>query len=156
MRARILGPEDWAAWRDIRLRALEESPAAFGSSYARELGFEHQVWRDRLADPGSVCVLVVADDAAVGMGGGFTDGPGLLHVVAMWVEPSSRRHGAGTLVLDALRDWAGERGLRLHLDVYSGNPGARRCYERYGFEATGETRPVREGSTELAERMLLP
>jgi GNAT superfamily N-acetyltransferase len=156
MRARVLGPGDWAAWRDIRLQALQESPGAFGSSYAREREFEDQVWRDRLADPGSVCVLVVADGTPVGMGGGFTDGPGLLHVVAMWVEPAARRRGVGHLVLDALRDWAGARGLRLHLDVYSGNPGARRCYERYGFEATGETRPVAEGSAELAERMLLP
>jgi ribosomal protein S18 acetylase RimI-like enzyme len=153
---RVLGVEDWGAWRDIRLRALQDSPGAFGSTYAREVGFSDQTWRDRLADAGSVCVLVADEGSPVGMGGGFSDGPGLLHVVAMWVEPSARRRGVGRLVLDALRDWAGERGLRLHLDVYSGNPGARRCYESYGFEPTGETRPVREGSTEVAERMLLP
>lgn len=156
MEVRVLGTGEWATWREIRLRALQDSPKAFGSTYAREQGFADRVWRDRLADPGSVCVLVDADGSPFGMGGGFIDLPGLLHVVAMWVDPSARRRGVGHLVLDALAGWAGERGLQLHLDVYSGNPGARSCYERYGFVATGETRPVKEGSTELAERMVLP
>lgn len=76
MEVRVLGAADWAVWRDIRLRSLQESPGAFGSTYAREQGFADQVWRDRLADPGSVCVLVDADGSPVGMGGGFVDLPG--------------------------------------------------------------------------------
>jgi ribosomal protein S18 acetylase RimI-like enzyme len=58
-------------------------------------------------------------------------------------------------VLDALRSWAGERRLVLHLNVESANDAARRTYETYGFVATGETTPLREGSSRITERMLL-
>ena len=89
------------------------------------------------------------------MGGGFQDRPGFVQVVAMWVQPSARGRGVGPEILDAVRQWADERRLRLHLDVSTANPGARRSYERYGFVGTGETRPLREGATDLVERMVL-
>ena len=59
------------------------------------------------------------------------------------------------LVLDALRAWADVRRLGLHLDVESSTVVARRCYEAYGFRGTGATEPLREGSDEVTERMLL-
>ena len=152
---RVLGGDDWRAWRDIRLRALRDSPDAFGSTYARELGLTEADWRRRLEDPGAVSVLVLDEGRPVGMGGGYPDLPGWLHVVAMWVDPAARRRGVGREVLDALQRWAGGRGLRLHLDVSTTNPGARTAYERYGFTGTGETRPLREGSGAVVERMVL-
>ena len=45
--------------------------------------------------------------------------------------------------------------LRLHLDVETTNEGARRLYERAGFVATGEPRPLRDGSSYRVERMVL-
>lgn len=33
------------------------------------------------------------------------------------------------------------------------NAAAHRCYERCGFAVTGESRPFREGSDEVVERM---
>ena len=92
--ARVLGGDDWATWRDIRLRALRESPSAFGSTYDREEAFPEAVWRDELAEPASVSVLVEAAGRPVRMAGGFPDLPGLLHVVAMWVDPVARGRGA--------------------------------------------------------------
>jgi len=153
--AHILGGDDWAAWREIRLRALRDSPSAFGSTYDRERVFCEQLWRARLEDPDSVSVLATRDGRAVGIGGGFPDRPGFLHVVAMWVAPLQRGRGIGHLVLRVLEEEAERRGLRLHLDVATGNDVARRSYERYGFLATGETRPLREGSPDLVQRMVL-
>ena len=102
-------------------------------------------------------VAVVAETAAgpAGLAGGYPDRPGLLHVVAMWVDPAARGRGIAHLLLDAIDGWARERGLRLHLDVATGNAVARRSYERYGFVATGETRPIRDGSADRVERMVL-
>jgi hypothetical protein len=42
------------------------------------------------------------------------------------------------------------------LDVAEGNSAARTAYERYGFVATGESEPIREGSTARAHLMVLP
>jgi GNAT superfamily N-acetyltransferase len=152
---RVLGGDDWRAWRDVRLRALQDSPGAFGATYAHEVEFGREQWRSRLEDPDAVSVLGSRGAAAVAMGGGFQDLPGFLHVVAMWVEPASRGRGLGHQVLDVIRRWADSRALRLHLDVHTANAGARRSYERYGFVATGECRPLREGSAEQVERLVL-
>ena len=147
--------DEWPVWREVRLRSLLDSPAAFGSTYEHELGFTESFWRERLGNPEAVSVLAWQGNAPVGIGAGFQDLPGLLHVVAMWVAPQARGRGVAHLVLDALRDWAGVRRLRLHLDVESSNVVARRCYEAYGFRATGTTQPLREGAEEVTERMLL-
>jgi GNAT superfamily N-acetyltransferase len=154
-RVRVLSGDDWATWRAVRLRSLREDPGAFGSTYARELGFDEAVWRGRLDDPESVSVLAGEDLAPLGIGAGFPDRPGLLHVVAMWVVPEARGNGVAHAVLRVLEEWAAQRGLGLHLDVVRGNAMARRSYERYGFVATGETEQVGAGPDEVHERMLL-
>jgi ribosomal protein S18 acetylase RimI-like enzyme len=89
------------------------------------------------------------------MGAGFSDLPGLLHVVAMWVDPAYRGRHVAPAVLETIEDWARSRGLRLHLDVNTTNLAARRAFEAYGFVGTGETGPLRDGSAELMERMVL-
>ena len=101
-------------------------------------------------------MLAFHEGEAVGLTAGFGDKPGWLHVVAMWVDPAWRGHGIGRRLLDRVVQWAGERGLRCHLDVALGNDAARSLYEAYGFVATGETEPLRDGSPHLTERMALP
>ena len=162
LQARVCTVGDWQTWRDLRLRSLADAPHAFGSTLEREQAFTEDEWRARVAgwtDPDDAvagpAVLAWVGDAPVGMGGGFHDDPGMLHVVAMWTEPAWRGRGVGRLVLDTLRSWADEHGLRLHLDVEASNTGARRLYERYGFVATGDTKPLRPGSTYSCDRMVL-
>ena len=156
--------DDWATWRDLRLRALQDTPSAFGSTYEREAAFTEADWRGRAGalssaapdDSAGPSLLAFVDGVAVGMGGGYRDLPGWLHVVAMWTDPAWRSHGAGRAVLEHLVAWSAAEGLRVHLDVETTNAGARRLYERLGFVATGETRPLRDGSPYRVERMVLP
>ena len=158
--------EDWRTWRELRLRALQDSPGAFGSTYAREAAFTEADWRRRAGGSANAAasgdgtsgpaVLAFVDKVPVGIGGGYRDLPGWLHVVAMWTDPVWRGHGVGRAVIDWIAGWARQNGLRLHLDVETDNAGARRLYESCGFVATGETRPLREGSDRLVERMVLP
>jgi GNAT superfamily N-acetyltransferase len=144
----------WRQWRKIRLRSLRDTPDAFGSTHERELGFTEADWRSRL-DGGGPAVLAYADGEPVGMGGGFEDLPGWLHVVAMWTDPGWRGRGVGSAVLARLVAWATQREMRVHLDVTLGNDGARTAYLRAGFTPTGETRPLRDGSALRMERMVL-
>lgn len=160
--SRLCTGEDWRTWRDLRLRSLADSPHAYGSTLEREQSFTEDDWRGQVAawteredDVAGPAVLAWSGTEPVGMGGGYRDEPGMLHVVAMWTDPGWRGRGVGRLVLDTLRSWADERGLRLHLDVEGGNTGARRLYERYGFVATGDTKPLRPGSTYSCDRMVL-
>ena len=155
MDVRVLGGDDWPAWRDIRLEALQESPEAFGATYAHEREFTDDLWRGLLENPEAVSVLASSDVKPDGMAAGFQDLPGFLHVVAMWVDPACRGRGVSHALLGAIEAWAGPRRLRLHLDVSTVNGAARRSYERFGFVVTGETTPLREGSSAMKERMVL-
>jgi len=150
---RYATPTDLPLWREIRLRALAESPDAYGSTLARELAFTDAEWAARIAPP---AVLALKGDRPVAMGAGFRQRPGSLTIVAMWVDPTRRREGLSRRVLDLLVAWARERDLEVELTVTRGNPAARTAYERYGFVATGQSEPLREGSTVLMDRMVLP
>jgi GNAT superfamily N-acetyltransferase len=151
----LVDGDSWRTWREIRLRALRDSPEAFGSTYEREVAFTEADFRARLGVE-DCSVLATAAGRPVGMAGGFLDLPGWCHVVAMWVEPDWRGRGVGRALLDRVVSWADEHELRTHLDVTVGNDTARAFYERAGFVGTGETRPLRVGSPLTVERMVLP
>ena len=153
---RVLSGDDWGTWRDIRLRSLQDSPSAFASTYEREAAFTEADWRERLENPESVSVLAYDGGVPVAMGAAFPDVPGYLQVVAMWSAPASRGRGGARAVLAVIERHARDVGRRLHLNVNAANLTARGVFERYGFESTGETQPMREGSDDLMERMVLP
>jgi ribosomal protein S18 acetylase RimI-like enzyme len=62
--------------------------------------------------------------------------PGQLVMDGIAVRPDRRGHGIGTHLLDEVTGYAAREGYRsVRLDVIDVNMGARRLYERYGFEA---------------------
>lgn len=52
----------------------------------------------------------------------------------MYVEPAHRGRGVNGQVMEALRQWAAERGVsELRLEVYAANHTAQQAYEKMGF-----------------------
>ena len=143
---RRLGPDDWETYREIRLAALADSPDAFGSTLERERELGEDDWRRRLTGP----VYVVEDPRPVAVGGIF-DNAGTPHVWGMWPHPEHRGRGHARRILDALIP----PGTPAQLDVNITNGGARVAYERYGFVGTGEVEPLRPGSDQQIELMVL-
>jgi len=89
---------------------------------------------------GQIMLLAEEDGRSCGLVFGLLDRehPTTGHVGGMWVEPESRRRGAGAALLRAVIDWARLRQLeRLELWVTEGNEPAIRLYERIGFTDTG-------------------
>lgn len=151
---RYADADDLDLWRTVRLRSLADSPDAFGSTLDRERAFTEEEWLTRLSPP---VVLVLDDEGGpIGLGAGFEVRPGVLLVVAMWVEPAWRGRGLSRRVLDLIVDWAREHDLEVELDVTQDNPAARAAYERYGFVYTGDHEPLRDGSPIVMDRMVLP
>ena len=150
---RSVGPDDWEAWRLLRLRSLRDSPDAFGSTYEREAPFAEALWRERLTQ--GPRVLVLEDGEPVALGGGFPVDAGLM-VFGMWTDPAHRGRGHARAILDVVTGWAAERRLPVELHVALVNPGARAAYAAYGFVATGELEPLRPGSEIQIELMRLP
>ena len=91
---RRLTPDDWAVLRDVRLRALADSPDAFGSTLEREQPFDEKEWRRRSVRP--VWVAEV-DGRPVAMAGAFTN-DGVLQVWGMWTDPDHRGQGVARLL----------------------------------------------------------
>lgn len=158
---RRLTADDWAEMRDLRLAALQDSPDAFGSTYARELAFTETDWRTRLSKPSAV--TYVADhpdfaDGPVGISGGYVNPEtGLPELVSMWVRPDARGRGFSIELVEAVVGWAKGLGVdRIQLWVAEVNPAALKLYERSGFTLTGERGelPHNESITEL--RMVRP
>jgi GNAT superfamily N-acetyltransferase len=152
-RIRLIGDEDWTAFREIRLRSLLDSPDAFGSTYAEESSASEDAWRDWAAgrwQGGTAAVFLAEDDGrAVGTatGASYDAAPGEAHVYAMWVAPDARGAGVGRALLDSVEAWARDRGCgRLALTVTETNAAARTFYDACGFVEMGDRAPLREGS----------
>jgi hypothetical protein len=54
MEVRQAGAADWEALRELRLRALADTPDAFASTLQKEAAFPEQVWRQRAEGGGGV------------------------------------------------------------------------------------------------------
>jgi ribosomal protein S18 acetylase RimI-like enzyme len=138
---RVLEPDDWRLWRELRLAALAEAPYAFGSALAdwQGEGDREERWRGRLSLPG--CHLIaVLDGQPAGMASGVPDGsPGAVELISMWVSPAARGRGVGDALIGAVERWARQHGARtLRLSVMPGNAAALALYGRSGFTHTGE------------------
>jgi predicted kinase/GNAT superfamily N-acetyltransferase len=142
---------DASILRALRIEALTTEPEAFGSTLERELNRTDADWL-RWLSPG-VTFLLEADGKPRGMVAGVqeTEDVSTVDLMAMWVHPEARGTGAAGLLIAVVRKWAGSVGAtQVRLKVVEENLRARRCYERYGFHATGRYY-VREkdGATEL-------
>lgn len=148
---------DEATLRDIRLRALRESPEAFGSTYEKELARTTADWQ-RWLSPGATFIL---EDAAGARGivAGVHDetDPAVGHLMAMWVCPALRGSGAADALVAAVFAWAKSQGaVSVLLKVIQGNDRARDFYERVGFRNTGQEEiRQRDGLIEIQMKRLV-
>jgi ribosomal protein S18 acetylase RimI-like enzyme len=131
----------------VRLRALRDTPSAFGSTYERESQFPDEEWTARAArwsgDQG-IGFLAMDGNNACGIAGSFLipEDPARAELISMWTAPTHRRNGVGRLLVDEVAAWARLRGAcTLLLMVTSVNEPAMHFYERLGFTRTGRTEP---------------
>jgi ribosomal protein S18 acetylase RimI-like enzyme len=131
-----LGPDDWEVFRSVRLRALQDAPAAFGSRYDDWVAAPESRWRDRLSN---VPLNVVARRGSepVGMASGVYDGADEAELISMWVDPTVRGAGVAAALIAAVVQWAAEAGRTTYLMVRSDNARAIAAYSRAGFVDLG-------------------
>ena len=140
---RVLTPDDWRSWRELRLAALTEAPCAFGSRLSdwQGDGDREERWRGRLSIPGSHNIIAVLDGEPAGMVSGVPaeDEDGAAELISMWVSPAARGLGLGDHLIAAVEDWARQVGAGvLKLAVSDGNENAIALYRRSGFADTGD------------------
>ena len=142
--------DEWKALRDLRLRALADAPLAFSTTLAEAQLRTDPWWRDAASrgaeGKGWVTFVAERDGALVGMASGHfpdeglhpLDDPQLASLMQMWVEPAQRRTGLGRRLVDAVAQWARERGSAVvRLGVTASEQSAVAFYRAIGFHDTG-------------------
>jgi GNAT superfamily N-acetyltransferase len=133
-------PDEWLLAKELRLRALRDTPLAYLETLEHALALGDDDWRARVAPSDERHQVVAIADDGTWIGSmtvlAAEDPPTL---VAVFVDPASRGDGTAARLLDAVVDWTRARGFgRLRLQVGGFNARARAFYERRGFVATGE------------------
>ena len=142
-----LSQRDAKALKDIRLRALQDTPSAFSSTYDKESRLSDAEWMERAtrwSRDRSVAYLAMDGTVACGIVAAFLDEQDEAHayLVSMWVAPTHRRTGVGAALVHKILEWARTQNVRvMELLVTSNNTPAIRFYERFGFAMTGKITP---------------
>ena len=147
VQVRRIRPDEGAALKALRTRALTDAPDAFAQTVAGVSAKTDAEWAaDATRWAGgteSASFFAEVDGDIVGMVGVFIDA-GAGELVAMWTAPEARRQGVARQLIDTVTQWCREAGLAvLRTGVADGNDAAARLYERARFEPTGEPRPLR-------------
>ena len=147
---RPMRSDEFATLRDIRLRALQDTPLAFGSTYESESALtdeQWKIWAQKRTAPGESATFLAFDaDTCCGIVGcmGRNEEPSAACIISMWVAPEVRRQGVGSRLIVAAERWAREQGFAtLSLDVTEQNLPAIALYERCGFRFTGKWEPYK-------------
>ncbi|WP_181775309.1 GNAT family N-acetyltransferase [Amycolatopsis pittospori] len=151
---RRLTAGDLDAFRDIRLRALTDTPENYGSVAEAERAQSDEEWLARL-DADAWFVAFEADRPVGLVAGRARDDGWILY--SMWVAPESRGQGLAERLVNEIRAAAEDDGAReVWLHVAEDNDRARRLYLRLGFVPTGELEPMPNDITRRRERLYLP
>lgn len=142
---RPLTAADAAFLKHLRLTALQDTPTAFGSTYAHESAFSDEDWKTKAATWSNgttgTCWIALDGDAPVGIAAGYiaADAPNVVNLVSMWTSSTHRRRGIGGKLVARVEEWAKSVGVPvIQLHVTEGNTAAIELYKRCGFEFTGE------------------
>ncbi len=138
-----LHADDRARLRDIRLRALIDSPHAYGGTYENESAFNEDRWRFEFAKQAFVIASVDDVDAAMmyveNLAGDFG---ATCWIGGCWSDPNFRGVGLMRAMFEFLdkqatsRDW-----LVQGLGVWTDNELAITAYEKLGFVEMGGPQP---------------
>jgi GNAT superfamily N-acetyltransferase len=159
---RTLTSHEWGIYKNLRLRALADSPDAFGGTLAQEIDRSDTEWSNRLSSGAEsrwdLPLVAELGKEPIGLAWGRIESCDLdvAHLYQMWVAPDHRAMGAGQMLLKAVIAWArATNASYLALVVTCGNGPAMRLYARAGFQPVGEPEPLRPGSELLAQPMRL-
>jgi GNAT superfamily N-acetyltransferase len=141
---RTLSPDDASLYRELRLRALQEHPEAFATSYEEEQARSILHFAQKLTPgPDHITLGAFDEEKLVGI---VTltrpvSNPKLRHratLAAMYVAPEARKHRLARILLNKSLSIAEEWGVSdVALAVAVGNHTARNLYASAGFVSYG-------------------
>lgn len=136
---RVVTPDDWEAWRGVRLRALADAADAFGSSLSDWESADESRWRRRLSEVPFNLIAVRAGHAIGQASGTAVDVRARIELISMWVAPEARGRGVADALVAAVAGYGSDVGAAaIRLSVRRHNERAIRFYTRINFELADE------------------
>lgn len=163
---RSILPGEGDRLRELRMRALADAPDAFQQTLADVEDRPAEEW-ERLAalrsDGESETMFIASEQMGatrerwIGMVGAFLpdERSGYAELVALWVDQDFRHQGIATALVEAVFEWAREKGVdQVRLWVTESSEAARVFYEGLSFASTSEVAPLRAGSSLVKRRLI--
>jgi ribosomal protein S18 acetylase RimI-like enzyme len=152
----LLTENDWARYRDIRLRALQSDGDAFGGDLSSESEFTEGQWREKARK--YVGIIASIEDADCGfmtienLKGDFS---ATCWVGSCWVDPQFRERGVLRDLFRFTDDHSVVRNWEVQgLGVWVDNASAISAYEKIGFEKMGEPQKSTRKAGMYYQRMI--
>ena len=124
--------------RAIRLRALQDAPDAFGTTFEESRARTDDDWEKQLAKLPTFVAVEDGRDLAMVRCTRDQHKADTAWLLSMWVAPEARRARVGSALVDLVVTWARSNGIaRLVLDVADWNTAAVALYESKGFRRNG-------------------
>lgn len=158
---RTLKSDEVDLFKELRLRAIDDTPQAFVESRKEAMGRSAVEWRE-LAElvagqSGSVMFVAEEDKQTSGFIFGRIDPDERLvgHIGGLWVDRKYARRDTADALLESTIHWARSCGLqRLLLMVADGASVPERVYLNAGFRNTGRTEKL-PGATSVDMREMV-
>jgi GNAT superfamily N-acetyltransferase len=149
---RVLDGSDWPLYRDVRLRALEESPASFSARLADEADQDEQFWRDRMDRAHRLLAERDGRPQGIASLGPYAAEPSAGEIFGLYVVPEARSTGVSWRLVEAAAALASREGhQQLYYWVGIDNGRAIGFAKNFGFRSTGSRRPSRVSDLALGD-----
>jgi GNAT superfamily N-acetyltransferase len=153
---RVLDESEWSLYRDVRLRALAESPGSFTANLADEADRDEQFWRDRMTR--SQRLLAERGPAPQGIVslGPYEQEPSAAEVFGLYVVPEARGTGVSWRLVEAAAALATKKAYQqLYYWVGTDNGRAVGFANNFGFRTTDYRRPSRSSDPESGDEIAM-
>lgn len=134
---RLFAKDEWPLFKAVRLKALENDPAVFGSSFESESAYPDDRWRAWILDTSVGVFGVFCGGEVIGMTGVAlkADRPGDAVLWGSWLEKEWRGKGLSRKMYASRIDWARENSAvkRLVVSHRKSNNASKRANQKNGF-----------------------
>lgn len=138
-----LKPEEWQAYKKLRLEALQKVPMAFGASYEESAARPDDEWKGKLENKKSYIFVARDGEDYIGMAAAFQEQGGKIkHIGYVWgvyVRDSYRGQKIGKKLMQAVLDELKNNSeiKKVNLNVNVNQLAAIKLYESLGFQIAG-------------------
>lgn len=144
MNYKIISQQDahWQKFKELRLKALETDPSAFGASFDKESKKLDQWWIAELTRPETPHFFIEVGDIYVAMAGvkPVDEEVTVEMLVDIYVRKEYRVNGFAKVLLQTIERYLKNKGIHeLDLIVSKNQHAAVKLYEKSGFVLVNET-----------------